>query len=114
MSLNKNLVKYLKIVFVLVLIVIVTSVLTKELSHIDFKKTFILFNHINRFELIGLFLLGAFALGLLSLFDWVLVARFKLPVSKFKALRVGYIINAFNNIIGFGGFIGAGVRLWFL
>ncbi|UWF55826.1 bifunctional lysylphosphatidylglycerol flippase/synthetase MprF [Staphylococcus hyicus] len=113
MSLNKNLVKYLKVVFVLVLIVIVTSVLTKELSHIDFKKTFILFNHINRFELIGLFLLGAFALGLLSLFDWVLVARFKLPVSKFKALRVGYIINAFNNIIGFGGFIGAGVRLWF-
>lgn len=113
MSLNKNLVKYLKIVFVLVLIVIVTSVLSKELSHIDFKKTFILFNHINRFELIGLFLLGAFALGLLSLFDWVLAARFKLPVSKFKALRVGYIINAFNNIIGFGGFIGAGVRLWF-
>lgn len=113
MSLNKNIMRYLKIAFVMVLIVIVTTVLVKELSHIDFKKTFLLFNHINRFELLGLFLLGAFALLLLSFFDWVLVSRFKLPVSKFKALRVGYIINAFNNIIGFGGFIGAGVRLWF-
>ncbi|MEM5614436.1 hypothetical protein AAHB43_09950 [Staphylococcus pseudintermedius] len=43
----------------------------------------------------------------------ILTARFKLSLSKFKALRVGYIINAFNNIIGFGGFIGASVRLWF-
>lgn len=113
MSLNKNIVRYLKVAFVVILMIIVTKVLINELSNVDFKKTFVLLNHINRIELLGLFALGAFALLLLSLFDWILVSRFKLPVSKFKALRVGYIVNAFNNIIGFGGFIGAGVRLWF-
>ena len=31
-------------------------------------------------------------------------------MSVTKVLRVSYIINALNAIVGFGGFIGAGVR----
>ncbi|UXR68807.1 MULTISPECIES: bifunctional lysylphosphatidylglycerol flippase/synthetase MprF [unclassified Staphylococcus] len=114
MSVQKHkLLKGLKVVFIFALLIVVTSVLVRELSHIDFKRTFLLFNRINSFELMSLFLLGAISIVLLSLYDVILQSRFKLDLSKFKALRVGYIINAFNNIIGFGGFIGAGVRLWF-
>ena len=114
MSVNKQLLlKYLKVIFIMALLSVVTYVLWKELSHIDFKRTFLLFNRINSFELVGLFLLGASSIILLSLYDVILTMRFRLKLSKFKALRVGYIINAFNNIIGFGGFIGASVRLWF-
>ncbi|QLK86972.1 bifunctional lysylphosphatidylglycerol flippase/synthetase MprF [Staphylococcus sp. 17KM0847] len=111
---NRRLVvRYLKIIFAVVLVSVVSVVLVKELSHVDFKKAFLLFNRINSFELIGLFLLGGSAMILLSLYDVILATRFRLEISKFKALRMGYIINAFNNIIGFGGFIGASVRLWF-
>ncbi|WP_258007256.1 bifunctional lysylphosphatidylglycerol flippase/synthetase MprF [Staphylococcus sp. 17KM0847] len=114
MTLNRRLVvRYLKIIFAVVLVSVVSVVLVKELSHVDFKKAFLLFNRINSFELIGLFLLGGSAMILLSLYDVILATRFRLEISKFKALRMGYIINAFNNIIGFGGFIGASVRLWF-
>ena len=33
-----------------------------------------------------------------------------MDISLGKVLRVSYIINALNAIVGFGGFIGAGVR----
>ncbi|GGA94058.1 bifunctional lysylphosphatidylglycerol flippase/synthetase MprF [Staphylococcus muscae] len=114
MSVTKQqLLKGLKAIFMIALLSVVIFVLVKELSHIDFKRTFLLFNQINSFELMLLFLLGASSIVLLSLYDVILTMRFKLELSKFKALRVGYIINTFNNIIGFGGFIGASVRLWF-
>ncbi|MCS4485383.1 bifunctional lysylphosphatidylglycerol flippase/synthetase MprF [Staphylococcus americanisciuri] len=114
MSANKQLLlKYLKGIFIVVLLSIVTFVLAKELSHVDFKRTFLLFNRINSLQLVLLFTLGASSIILLSLYDVILTMRFGLKLSKFKALRVGYIINAFNNIIGFGGFVGASVRLWF-
>ncbi|EGQ0330948.1 TPA: bifunctional lysylphosphatidylglycerol flippase/synthetase MprF [Staphylococcus pseudintermedius] len=105
--------KYFKIAFILFLIVTISIILGRELAHIDFKRVFLLFNEISRMETFSLFLLGGSSVILLSLYDVILTTRFKLSLSKFKALRVGYIINAFNNIIGFGGFIGASVRLWF-
>lgn len=113
-SVNKQLIlKYLKVIFIIALLSIVTFVLVKELSHIDFKRTFLLFNRIDSLQLVLLFVLGASSVVILSLYDVILTMRFGLKLSKFKALRVGYIINAFNNMIGFGGFIGASVRLWF-
>ncbi len=108
-----HLLKYLKIAFIIFLITTITVILVKELAAIDFKKVFLLFNHISPMEMIILFLLGGSSVILLSLYDVILTSRFKLNLSPFKALRVGYIINAFNNIIGFGGFIGASVRMWF-
>ncbi|ARJ51807.1 bifunctional lysylphosphatidylglycerol flippase/synthetase MprF [Staphylococcus lutrae] len=105
--------KYFKIAFIIFLILTISIVLGRELAHINFKRVFLLFNRISRMEMISLFLLGGSSVILLSLYDVILTTRFKLKLSQFKALRVGYIINAFNNIIGFGGFIGATVRICF-
>ena len=67
------------------------------------------FGKINRLWLVLLFGWGA-SLILLSLYDIILVKSLKLNMSVTKVLRVSYIINALNAIVGFGGFIGAGVR----
>lgn len=50
------------------------------------------------------------SLILLSLYDIILVKALKLKMPLIRVFRVSYIINALNSIIGFGGFIGAGVR----
>ena len=84
--------------------------LYRELSHIDFKNTVTVFSKINRWMLVGLFACGGASLLLLSMYDVILVKSLKMEMPLFKIIRISYIINAFNAIIGFGGFIGAGVR----
>ncbi|MCP6652273.1 hypothetical protein NL518_29685, partial [Klebsiella pneumoniae] len=66
---------------------------------------------LNRVELTSLLVAGGLSILLLSLYDVTMVRTLKLKMSLFKVLRVSYIINALNSIIGFGGFIGAGARL---
>ena len=68
------------------------------------------FGKINRVWLVLLFAGGGASLILLSLYDIILVKSLKLQMPIPKVLRVSYIINALNAIVGFGGFIGAGVR----
>ncbi|ADC87632.1 MULTISPECIES: bifunctional lysylphosphatidylglycerol flippase/synthetase MprF [Staphylococcus] len=100
----------LKITFATALFCIVVFTLYRELSHIDFKNTVTVFSKINRWMLVGLFACGGASLLLLSMYDVILVKSLKMEMPLFKIIRISYIINAFNAIIGFGGFIGAGVR----
>ena len=55
-------------------------------------------------------LCGGASMLLLSLYDVILVKTLKLSIPLNKVFRLSYIINAFNAIVGFGGFIGAGFR----
>lgn len=57
-----------------------------------------------------LFIGGGASLVILSMYDVILSRALKMDISLGKVLRVSYIINALNAIVGFGGFIGAGVR----
>lgn len=100
-----------KIVFATVLFILVVTTLYKELSTMNFKKLFVLFEKLNRVELTSLLVAGGLSILLLSLYDVTMVRTLKLKMSLLKVLRVSYIINALNSIIGFGGFIGAGARL---
>lgn len=42
---------------------------------------------------------------LLSLYDLILVKGLKLDIPLIRVFKIGYIINALNAIVGFGGFI---------
>lgn len=68
------------------------------------------FGKINRIWLVLLFAGGGASLLILSLYDIILVKSLKLDIPLTKVFRVSYIINALNAIVGFGGFIGAGLR----
>lgn len=61
-------------------------------------------------SLVLLFIGGGASLVILSMYDVILSRALKMDISLGKVLRVSYIINALNAIVGFGGFIGAGVR----
>lgn len=100
----------LKVIFAIVLLVIVVFNLHKELVNINFKQTFIAFGKIDRFWLVLLFLSGGASMIILSIYDVILNKSLKTSMSIWKTIRIGYIINAFNAVIGFGGFIGATVR----
>ena len=112
-SLKSKILPTLKFVFAITLLVIVVWTLYRELSHIDFKKTLILLGEVDRVWLVILLVVGAASLLVLTLYDVVLSKVMKLHVPILKLLRVSYIINALNAVVGFGGFIGAGVRLMF-
>ncbi|GEP83529.1 oxacillin resistance-related FmtC protein [Staphylococcus piscifermentans] len=100
-----------KIVFATVLFIVVATILYREIAHMDFKKAFILFEKLNRVQLTGVFAIGAASILLLSFYDFIMVRTLKLTIPLGKIFRISYIINALNSIIGFGGFIGAGMRL---
>lgn len=108
---NKSkLLSILKFVFAATLFVFVVFTLYRELSTINFKDTLMQFGKINRLWLVLLFAGGGASLLILSLYDIILVKSLKLDIPLTKVFRVSYIINALNAIVGFGGFIGAGLR----
>ncbi|MCY1568191.1 bifunctional lysylphosphatidylglycerol flippase/synthetase MprF [Staphylococcus pettenkoferi] len=100
----------LKFCFALILFIIVIYSLYNELKHIDPKDVILTFSKTDRMSLITLFFSGGAAVILLSLYDVALTKILKLNISIWRTLRVGYIINAFNALIGFSGFIGASAR----
>ncbi|HCX0213742.1 TPA: UPF0104 family protein, partial [Staphylococcus aureus] len=100
----------LKITFATALFIFVVITLYRELSGINFKDTLVEFSKINRMSLVLLFIGGGASLVILSMYDVILSRALKMDISLGKVLRVSYIINALNAIVGFGGFIGAGVR----
>ncbi|UDI78336.1 bifunctional lysylphosphatidylglycerol flippase/synthetase MprF [Staphylococcus taiwanensis] len=109
-ELKNRLLSILKFIFAAALFIAVVITLYHELSHINFKQTLESFSKINRWQLIGLFICGGASMILLSLYDLILVKGLKLDIPLSRVFRISYIINAFNAIVGFGGFIGAGFR----
>lgn len=112
-ELRTKLLSILKVIFAATLFIFVVFTLYKELSHINLKETIKAVGDINRFWLVVLFLSGGASLVVLSLYDILLVKTLKLDISLLKTIRIGYIVNAFNAVVGFGGFIGASVRFLF-
>ncbi|WP_069996430.1 bifunctional lysylphosphatidylglycerol flippase/synthetase MprF [Staphylococcus caeli] len=112
-EMRNRLFSILKIVFAVALFIIVVFTFYKELSHINLKETLHSFGKINRVSLVLLFLAGGASIIVLSMYDVILAKTLNLKISLLKTVRVGYIVNALNAVVGFGGFIGASVRFLF-
>ncbi|MEB6065473.1 bifunctional lysylphosphatidylglycerol flippase/synthetase MprF [Staphylococcus arlettae] len=107
---KKKILLTLKVTFAVALLGIVVFNLARELAHVNVKQTLIMFGQLNRWWLIMLFVSGGASLIILSLYDVVLAKAMHMRITLWKAMRLGYIINAVNAVAGFGGFIGATVR----
>lgn len=112
-EMRSRLFSILKVVFAVALFSIVVFTLYKELSHINIKETIQSFGKINRVWLVALFVIGGASIIVLSMYDVILAKSLNLKISLLKTIRVGYIVNALNAVVGFGGFIGASVRFYF-
>lgn len=101
----------IKFIFMTLLFIFVIYRLKGELSTIDFKSTMTAFKHLDSFQLALLIASGLISVSILSLYDFVLAKRLNLEIKYLKLFNVSFIANALNAVIGFGGMIGAGLRL---
>lgn len=101
----------IKFIFMTLLFIFVIYRLKGELSTIDFKSTMTAFKHLDSFQLALLIASGLISVSILSLYDFVLARRLHLEVKYIKLFNISFIANALNAVIGFGGMIGAGLRL---
>lgn len=58
-------------------------------------------------QMIGFALL---AVAVMSAYDYLIRAHFRLKVGLWDTFRYGWIANTFNNLIGFAGLAGVGLR----
>ncbi|WP_165982076.1 bifunctional lysylphosphatidylglycerol flippase/synthetase MprF [Macrococcoides canis] len=101
----------IKFIIMTLLFIFVIYRLKGELSTIDFKSTMTAFKHLDSIQLALLIFSGLISVSILSLYDFVLAKRLNMEIKYLKLFNVSFIANALNSVIGFGGMIGAGLRL---
>ncbi|MGK9429981.1 bifunctional lysylphosphatidylglycerol flippase/synthetase MprF [Bacillus atrophaeus] len=107
---KKNALSILKIVFPIAVLLFVIYTLKNELTNLSFKRTLMIINGLQRTDLFILVLIGLLAVAAMSLYDFVLKRSLRLSISNAKVFRVSWIANSFNNVLGFGGLAGVGLR----
>ncbi|MEG0256291.1 MAG: phosphatidylglycerol lysyltransferase domain-containing protein [Vagococcus sp.] len=84
--------------------------LKSELSSINFKDVFQIIENRSLASIATLILVSLLGVWILSLYDLVLVKSQKLDVPLKKTMKISWIINSLNTLIGFGGIIGSTIR----
>ncbi|MDT2849179.1 phosphatidylglycerol lysyltransferase domain-containing protein [Vagococcus carniphilus] len=102
--------KFLKFFVAFSIFLISAWKLKSELASINFKDVYNVIQNRSFTSiaiLVGVSLLG---IWILSLYDLVLVRSQKLKVPLLKTIKMSWIINSLNTLIGFGGIIGSTIR----
>ncbi|WP_223067334.1 lysylphosphatidylglycerol synthase domain-containing protein [Paenibacillus caui] len=81
-----------------------------ELRHIRLSVMFAELRRIPPRALVEILLLALFAAAVMSAYDFVIRRQFKFQVGIARTFRYAWISNTFNNLLGFAGLTGAGVR----
>lgn len=102
--------KYLKIIISFIIFSISIIKLKAELSSINFKDVLTTVQDRSLPSIIALITVSFLSIWVLSLYDYVLVKSQKLDVPLMKTIKVSWIINSLNALIGFGGVIGSTIR----
>ena len=107
---KKNALAILRIVIPAAVLLFVFFQAKKELAGLSFKETFLIIDQINRIDLFILVFLGLAAILAMTLYDFVLVRSLGMKVSKWKTIKVSWIANSLNNVLGFGGLSGCRIE----
>lgn len=84
--------------------------LKTELSAINFKDVFTIIQERSLLSIATLIVVSFASIWVLSLYDFILVKSQKLEVPIKKTIKVSWIINSLNALLGFGGIIGSTIR----
>lgn len=84
--------------------------LKTELASINFKDVYHIIQNRSISSIMILILVSLLGIWILSLYDLVLVKSQKLKVPLLKTIKMSWIINSLNTLIGFGGIIGSTIR----
>lgn len=114
-SKNYNIIKALfQFLVAIVIMFLVFSHLKKELSSLDFDKITYLIVNLGFFWFITIIILGIIGMSILSFYDFFVLNAITMNANlkKMKIFKISFMTNALNMILGFGGFIGAGLRYY--
>ncbi|GAB6991163.1 bifunctional lysylphosphatidylglycerol flippase/synthetase MprF [Paenibacillus pini] len=82
----------------------------RELKQINLNRTFHELRKLPISAVVDIFLFSLFSIAVMSLYDYMIGRHFRLKVKFWSTFRYAWIANTFNNIIGFAGLTGAGLR----
>ncbi|WP_124054902.1 bifunctional lysylphosphatidylglycerol flippase/synthetase MprF [Arcanobacterium ihumii] len=97
-------------IFYVVMIIAVVLVAKRELSSISGAEMRQLFAEQHPSMIIGILVLGVLAFTATGIYDFYAVKHFEIDVPRHRALRIGWIAQAFNNFAGLGGLTGGTLR----
>lgn len=103
---------YWKPILASILFIFISHKIYKELKDVNFTDLVTYYNKVDTIHLVALVIVGSLAVSVLCLYDLMLKKSMKLKISSIKLFSVSYVINSFNNLLGLGGFIGAGARIY--
>ncbi len=102
--------KRLKYFLAIIIFIISIVKLRSELTAINFRDVFHAIQKQSVFSVVSLAAAGLSGILILSLYDLVLVRSQKMPALNLKTLKISWIANSLNALIGFGGVVGLTVR----
>ncbi|WP_164995871.1 bifunctional lysylphosphatidylglycerol flippase/synthetase MprF [Miniphocaeibacter massiliensis] len=102
--------KIIKTILILVIVVLTTYVIFKEVRGMDFRKIKAIYRETSTRDKIFFVLFGLFCFSFAAIYDFILAAYYKMKMPKWEVFRIGWISQSFNNFIGFGGAAGVTIR----
>ena len=98
----------------LLIFYLIFSYFKKEIVSLDFKKIHHLTLTIGEMKFIIVLLFGLLGISILCLYDYFVLRAINLTknMSSFRIFKISFMTNTLNMVLGFGGFIGAGLRYY--
>ncbi|MBU0278872.1 MULTISPECIES: lysylphosphatidylglycerol synthase domain-containing protein [unclassified Gemella] len=90
------------------------SYFKKEIISLDLEKVKSLILDLGEVKFLIIILLGTFGMAILSLYDFFVLRAIAMHknLSTLRIFKISFMTNSLNMILGFGGFIGAGLRYY--
>ncbi|MGX7111942.1 lysylphosphatidylglycerol synthase domain-containing protein [Gemella cuniculi] len=115
---DKKSLNYLKniaqMVLGLLIFYLIFSYFKKEITSLDFKQIRHLTLQLGNVKFFFVLLCGLFGITILCLYDYFVLKAINLAkhMSSFRIFKISFMTNTLNMVLGFGGFIGAGLRYY--
>ena len=109
---------YLKNIIQIILgsliVYLIYSYFKKEIVGLNFQKIKYLVLNLGSLNFLVIIIFGLFGIGILSLYDFFVLSAINVTkkMSKVRIFKISFMTNTLNMVLGFGGFIGAGLRYY--
>ena len=109
---------YLKNIFQtgigLLIFYLIFSYFKNEITSLDFKKVYQLTLQLGNVKFFFVIFCGLLGITILCLYDYFVLKAINLTknMPSFRIFKISFMTNTLNMVLGFGGFIGAGLRYY--
>lgn len=103
-----------QIILGVVIFYLIFSYFKKEILSLDFNKIKSLTLQLGTLKFIFILICGLFGIMILSLYDFFVLRAINVTknMTSLRIFKISFMTNTLNMVLGFGGFIGAGLRYY--